>query len=209
MEEKMANKNNYDDLKAKKQSKTINTDALSKITKNLNTKQGKKAVKTASGIAKVNGVAVLLIVGILILGLVAGYFCCTYFTKNDIFAMNTYGNGSTDAYYYMGNVEGMSAEEIEQLKKEYVNDDEFLILGDYDELGVKLVAFGTEYTAQDYTVKYYFKSDLTTPEEAVQKIGDRGAGMYYAIYTTNVSRYQGVTLIRNIIVFRGEEDDNE
>lgn len=75
----------------------------------------------------------------------------------------------------------------------------------YEEFGVEVVSFGKDYS-KEYKVEYYYRYELTDEKQKVDKVDENKPGIYYAVYTTNASRYKSVTLIRNIIVLGGEDD---
>lgn len=75
----------------------------------------------------------------------------------------------------------------------------------YEELGVKVVSFGKDYS-KDYKVEYYYRYELTDEKQKVDGVDENKPGIYYAVYTTDALRYKSVTLIRNIIVLGGEDD---
>ncbi len=137
-----------------------------------------RAEKVAKkGFKKLN---VLLAVVLLAVGVLAGFFGLKFAFSKDTFKLN----------------EGTMKNEIM-----YIGADE--AYQEYEELGVTCISFGKDYS-KDYTVKYYFRTDLTEKATEVSKVDETKPGMYYAVYTTKAPRYKSVTLIRNIAVL-GEE----
>ena len=114
---------------------------------------------------------------------------------NDVYAMVEFKDGektSADIYLKQGEIEN-----------------EEFTYSSYTELGVKCIAFGKDYS-DSYTVTYYYRNDLTQDEEKLNGIEDidpSKEGIYYAVYSVPVLKYKTVTLIRNIIVLRGEDDE--
>ena len=122
----------------------------------------------------------LLAVVFLAVGVIIGFFGLKIAFSKDTFKLN----------------EGTMTNEIM-----YVGADE--VYKKYEELGVTCISFGKDYS-KDYTVKYYYRADLTEEVTEVSKVDETKPGMYYAVYTTKAPRYKSVTLIRNIAVL-GEE----
>lgn len=129
------------------------------------------------GLKKVN---ILLAVLFLAIGVLVGFFGLKFAFGKDTFKLN----------------EGTMVNEIM-----YIGEGE--AYQKYEELGVTCVSFGKDYS-KDYTVKYYYRADLTEEATEVSKVDEAVPGMYYAVYTTKAPRYKSVTLIRNIAVL-GEE----
>lgn len=144
--------------------------------KNLNTENKNINKKSKSGLAFV------LIVLFLGIGIIGGFFATKFICANDVYEMNSYANGEVDLI---------------------IGENESII--EYTELGVKCIAFGKDYS-NDYQVTYYFRNKLTEDEIEVSKVGEKGEGIYYAVYSSPAVKYKTVTLIRNIIVLRGEDD---
>ena len=122
---------------------------------------------------------------VLLVGAVGGFFANNYVFKNDTYEMIA-ANGTTDI------VLGGSEEGAQQT---------------YTELGVKCIAFGKDYS-KDCTVKYYYRSDLTQKEREVtiDEINTENVGVFYAVYECPAQKYASVKLIRNIIVLGGEDN---
>lgn len=131
--------------------------------------------------AKKSGVVWIVALLFLIVGVAGGFFAHKFAFANDTYQMVTYANGEADIY--------IGADEKYQT---------------YTELGVKCIAFGKDYS-KECTVKYYYRADMTESQVEVDKVDETKAGMYYAVYTTNASKYKTVTLIRNIMVLREED----
>ncbi len=123
-----------------------------------------------------------LIVGlVLVASAIGSFFACKYVFASDTYEMTTYANGEVDIYIGVD-------EEVQK----------------YEELGVKCIAFGKDYSSE-CTVKYYYRSDLTEKEVEVAGVDENVSGIYYAVYTSPTMKYGSVQLIRNIIV-TGVED---
>ena len=122
------------------------------------------------------GIVWLVVVLILIVGAVGGFFAMKYAFKDDVFAMRAYDNGSIDIT--IGEEDGISK---------------------YTELGAKCVSFGKN-ESDDVKITYYYRADATEEQVEVDKVDETKAGMYYAVYTTKSARYKTVKLIRNIYV---------
>lgn len=122
---------------------------------------------------------------IFVLAIVSGFFAHKFAFKNDTFEMVAL-NGSIDI------VLGGTDENA---------------ITSYEELGVKCIAFGKDYS-KDCTVKYYYRSDLTQKEIEVEKedISTIKPGIFYAVYECPAKKYSTVKLIRNIIVLGGEDN---
>ena len=123
---------------------------------------------------------ILLAVVFLAVGVLAGFFGLKLAFSKDTFKLNA-GEMKNEIMY-------IGAEEAYQ---------------EYKELGVTCISFGKDYS-KEYTVKYYYRADLTEEAVEVQEVDETKPGMYYAVYTTKAPRYKSVTLIRNIAVL-GEE----
>ena len=122
------------------------------------------------------------IVGIVLISSIVGsFFTCKYIFASDTYEMTAYANGEIDVV---------------------VGKDE--VYTKYEELGVKCVAFGKD-CSNSYTVKYYYRSDLTQKETEVAKVDENVSGIYYAVYEAPSWKYSSVKFIRNIIV-TGVED---
>ena len=118
---------------------------------------------------------------VLIVSAVGSFFICKYVFASDTYEMKTYANGETDVCIGVD-------EEVTR----------------YEELGVKCIAFGKDYSGE-CTVKYYYRSDLTEKEVEVAGVDENVSGIYYAVYESPTTKYGSVKLIRNIIV-TGVED---
>lgn len=129
-----------------------------------------------------SSLALLLVILFLGIGIIAGYFTMKLVFAGDVYEMNAYANGSTDIT--IGQNETFQ---------------------EYQELGVKCVAFGKDFS-NSCTVKYYYRNNLCDDKIEVSNVGERGEGIYYAVYTSASIKYKTVQLIRNIIVLRGEDD---
>lgn len=174
----------YDSMKATKVEKTDNLDFERKTVNSTTTRivksfgDGKKAKKPR----RKRDFAIIFVVIFFIIGALGGFFGCKYLTRNDVYEMVKYENGEVDVV-------------IEK-------DGE---VTDYVERGVKCIAFGKDYS-KNYTVKYYYRDDLTNDEKLVESVDENTPGIYYAVYEVPTAKYKIVKLIRNIIVLR--EEDN-
>lgn len=166
---------NYNSMRATKSGKR-SYDNIS-----ISRKDRNKAKRT---LKKVNANWFIVLI-VLIIGVVGGYFAHNYLFKNDIYEMVS-ANGQTDIV--LGGTETNSIET-------------------YTELGVKCIAFGKDYS-KDCTVKYYYRSDLTQEERevSIEDINTSNAGIFYAVYECPAQKYASVKLIRNIIVLGGEDN---
>ena len=123
-----------------------------------------------------------VIVGlVLVISAVGSFFACKYIFENDTYEMVSYANGEVDVY---------------------VGADEEIKI--YEELGVKCISFGKDFSDK-FTVKYYYRDDLTEKEVEVSKVDENVPGIYYAVYESPAKKFKSVKLIRNIIV-TGVED---
>ena len=129
-----------------------------------------------------SALTLFLIIFFLAIGILGGFFTTKYVCRNDVYEMVAYSNGECDLT--IGETEPITS---------------------YSELGVKCVAFGKDCSG-DYKVTYYFRNKLTEDEVEVSYVGEKGEGIYYAVYTAPSKKYSTVKLIRNIIVLRGEDD---
>lgn len=163
----------YSKMKATKTSRSSPNISASVSKKDIN--KSKRAVKKL-------GVSWIVIVIVLAVGLLGGYFGTRLITKNDTYEMVTYANGSADVY--IGGDEDITK---------------------YTELGVKCIAFGKD-VSKNYKVKYYYRNDLTEEEVEVEGVDTSKEGIYYAVYTSPSKKYSSVKLIRNIIVLKGEDN---
>ena len=134
---------------------------------------------------KKKNLTMFLVVIFLIIGVVGGFFGAKYILRDDVYEMVKYENGECDVV--------ISGSEEEGLPTKYV------------ERGVKCVAFGKDYSSK-YTVKYYYRNDLSNDEVEVESVDTGVAGMYYAVYEVPTLKYKTVKLIRNITVLRGEDN---
>lgn len=163
--------------KSTKSTSSASSNATNKVTKIVK-KTAKKEVKKTFSLL---GFGWILAVSLLIVGLVGGFFTTKYVCRNDVYRMVAYENGEDD----------IVIGENEDIKI-------------YTEMGVRCVAFGKDYSSQ-YTVKYYFRDDLTEDEVLVDKVDETKEGIYYAVYSVPALKYnKTVKLIRNIIVTKGE-----
>lgn len=144
--------------------------------------------KIATPSAKLN-LPVLFGAIFLIISIAIGFFAGKMLLKNDVYEMVAYENGLVDI------IIGSEDSENEG-QAQY-----------YKELGVKCVAFGKTY--KNYGVKYYYRNDLTQDPVEVERVDESVEGIYYAIYTSPSRKYKSVRLIRNIIVLRGEDNEQE
>lgn len=115
------------------------------------------------------------------ISLVGSFFVCKFVFASDTYQMEAYANGEVDVYV------GVDEEHKT-----------------YEELGVKCISFGKDYSDK-FTVKYYYRDDLTEKEVEVSKVDESIPGIYYAVYEAPAKKYSSVKLIRNIIV-TGVED---
>ena len=122
---------------------------------------------------------------VFIIAAVGGFYAHKFICKNDIYEMVSI-NGETDII-----IGGSESDAITE----------------YEELGVKCIAFGIDYS-KDCEVKYYYRSDLSQKEVEVKKedISTSTPGIFYAIYECPTIKYKTVKLIRNIIVLGGEDN---
>lgn len=165
----------YNSMKATKTTRTTKSNwNISKSTTN----KAKRAAKKVNA----NWFIVLLI---LIVGLVGGFFAHNYLFKNDIYEMVS-ANGETDIVLELGDNETQK---------------------NYTELGVKCIAFGKDYS-KECSIKYYYRKDLSESitEVLVTDINTSNPGMFYAVYSCPSPKYASVTLIRNITVIGGEDN---
>lgn len=124
----------------------------------------------------------LIVLPLLVIGLLAGFFGMKFAFKNDGFEL----------------VEGKTVDEIMYIGGE----------GDYEkytELGVKCISFGKDYSGE-VTVEYFYRADLSQTQTKVDGVDETVPGMYYAVYTTTAPRYKKVTLIRNVVVLEVEDN---
>lgn len=140
--------------------------------------------KATRAIKKTNANWFIVLI-VLIIGAVGGFFANNFLFKNDTYEMIA-ANGTTDII--LGGMEDGAQET-------------------YTELGVKCIAFGKDYS-KDCTVKYYYRSDLTEEEKevSIEDINTSNAGIFYAVYECPAQKYASVKLIRNIIVLGGEDN---
>ena len=123
-----------------------------------------------------------IIVGfVLVFSAIGSFFACKYIFASDTYEMITYANGEVDVY--IGANEEVSV---------------------YEELGVKCISFGKDFSDR-FIVKYYYRNDLTEKEVEVSEVDESVPGIYYAVYETPAKKFKSVKLIRNIIV-TGVED---
>lgn len=166
---------NYDSMKATKSSKKSYSNwSISRE----NQRSAKRAAK------KINA-NWFIVVLVLIIGAVGGFFAHNLIFKNDVYEMVS-ANGETDVV-----IGGMEDGAVTS----------------YTELGVKCIAFGKDYS-KECTVKYYYRSDLTEDERevSVEDINTTNVGIFYAVYECPAQKYASVKLIRNIIVLGGEDN---
>ncbi len=166
---------NYNSMKATKSGK--------KSYSNWSTSRDtQRSAKRASKKINANWFVVILI---LIIGAVGGFFAHNLVFKNDVYEMVS-ANGETDVV-----IGGMEDGAVTT----------------YTELGVKCIAFGKDYS-KECTVKYYYRSDLTEDERevSVDEINTSNVGIFYAVYECPAQKYASVRLIRNIIVLGGEDN---
>lgn len=174
----------YDSMKATKVGKTDNLNFEHKTVKSTTTRivkssgSGKKTKKPR----RQRDLAIIFVAIFFVIGVLGGFFGCKYLTRNDVYEMVKYENGETDVVIEKdGDVT------------------------DYVERGVKCIAFGKDYS-KNYTVKYYYRDDLTNDEKLVESVDENTPGIYYAVYEVPTAKYKIVKLIRNIIVLRGEDN---
>ena len=123
-----------------------------------------------------------IIVGlVLVSSAVGSFFACNYIFASDTYEMITYANGEVDVY--VGANEEVTT---------------------YEELGVKCISFGKDFS-DNYTVKYFYRNDLTEKEVEVSEVDENVPGIYYAVYESPAKKFKSVKLIRNIFV-TGVED---
>ena len=167
---------------------------------NIPVKNAKYMSKSQKKAFKREGKSLILFICFLVVGVFIGYAVTRFLVfplafPNDIYAMVEFKDGEkTSADIY--------------LKKD-ADGSEMFTYESYTELGVKCIAFGKDYSS-DYTVTYYYRNDLTKDEEKLNGIEDIDTskeGIYYAVYSVPALKYKTVTLIRNIIVLRGEDDE--
>lgn len=173
----MAN-NKFDKGKASKRSKESLGAMWANIKARENSGSGKAVKKELS--KKTYQPLIISVVICLVVGALIGYFVLGIFTKNDCFKMNVYSDNNADIY--IGGDTGVTQ---------------------YVEQGAKCIAFGKDIT-NEIVVTYKYREDLSFDTEVVTEIDETKAGIYYAIYTIDNIRYNGIELIRNIIVL-GEE----
>ena len=147
-------------------------------TRIIKTKAKRQIKKSFKGI----GLGWILIAIFLVVGLVGGYIGARYVCRFDVYEMQTYENGQADIT--IGLDEDITS---------------------YQELGVKCIAFGKD-ISHKFTVKYYYRDDLTEDEVEVTGVDVTQPGIYYAVYSVPTVKYKMVKLIRNIIIMR--EEDN-
>ena len=166
---------NYNSMKATKTSKK----PYSNISISRNTQHSAKKV-----VKKVNA-NWFVVVLVLIIGAIGGFFANNIIFKNDVYEMVAV-NGETDIV-----LGGMENDSIKT----------------YTELGVKCIAFGKD-LSKDCTVKYYYRNDLTQNEKevSIDEINSSNVGIFYAVYECPSPKYSSVKLIRNIIVLGGEDN---
>lgn len=166
---------NYNSMKATKTDKR----PYSNISISRNTTR-----KASRAIKKTNANWFIVII-VMIIGAVGGFFANNFLFKNDTYEMIS-ANGTTDIV--LGGMEEGSTKS-------------------YTELGVKCIAFGKDYS-KECTVKYYYRSDLTEQEKEVtiNDINTSNVGIFYAVYQCPAQKYASVKLIRNIIVLGGEDN---
>lgn len=174
----------YDSMKATKVGKTDNSNFESKVSSSTTTRIVKSMGdgKNTKSAGKKKSFSMLFVFVFFVIGIFGGFFGCKYLTRNDVYEMVQYENGEVDVV-------------IEK-------DGE---VTDYVERGVKCIAFGKDYS-ENYTVKYYYRDDLTNDEKLVESVDENTPGIYYAVYEVPTAKYKTVKLIRNIIVLR--EEDN-
>lgn len=145
----------------------------------------RNSTRKAKSIAKKANANWFIVIAVLVVGIIGGYFAHTFVFKNDIYEMVAI-NGEVDVV--LGGMEDNS-------------------ITSYIEPGVKCIAFGKDYS-KDCTVKYYYRSDLTEEEKEVtiDEINTSNVGIFYAVYECPAQKYSNVTLIRNIIVLGGEDN---
>ena len=160
-------------------------------------KSANKVDKAVKKSFKKQGLSLILFFAFLFIGICGGFVMSRYVIfnvlyPNDTYEMVAYTSGDKTSYDIY-------------IKQDISSDDEFTY-STYNELGVKCIAFGKDYS-KDYTVKYYYRNDLTQKEIEVEKIDTTKEGVYYAVYSVKPTKYKYVKLIRNIIVLRGENDE--
>lgn len=140
----------------------------------------KNSAKKVAKKIKANWFIVALV---FIIAAAGGFYAHKFVCKNDIYEMVAI-NGKTDIV--LGGTESDA-------------------LTIYEEPGVKCIAFGKDYS-KDFTVKYFYRNDLTEKEVEVKKedITTATPGIFYAVYESPTIKYKTVKLIRNIIVLGGE-----
>ncbi len=146
-------------------------------------KSKKKGKNSSQGKNSKSALTMFLVILFFATGFVGCFLATNILCKNDIYEMVTYSNGQAD----------ITIGETEEFDT-------------YTELGVKCVAFGKDHSS-DYSVTYFFRNNLTETEEKVERVGEKGEGIYYAVYSANTLKYKTVKLVRNIIVLRGEDDE--
>ena len=141
--------------------------------------------KSAKRIAKKINANWIIVILVLIVGAVGGFFANKIIFKNDVYEMVS-ANGTTDVV--LGGMEEGA-------------------ITTYTELGVKCIAFGKDYS-KECSVKYFYRSDLTEKEREVtiDEINTSNVGVFYAVYECPSPKYSSVKLIRNIIVLGGEDN---
>lgn len=152
----------------------------SKRTYNSDVSMSKSEKKKAKKYAK--KVNWFIVLPVLLIGLALGFFGVKFALKNDGFAL----------------VEGVQVDEIMYIG----GDSEY---SKYQELGVKCISFGKDYS-EDVEITYYYRLDMSEDAVKVEKVDETVPGMYYAVYTTKAPRYKSVTLIRNIAVLEVEDN---
>ncbi len=166
---------NYNSMKATKTSKRSYDDV------SISRSSARKAKRVAKKI-NANWFIVILV---LVVSVVGGYFAHNLAFKNDVYEMVAVGK---EVDIVIGGMEEGAAQT-------------------YTEPGVKCIAFGKDYS-KECTVKYFYRNDLTEDqvEVSVSEINASKPGIFYAIYECPAAKYKTVKLIRNIIVLGGEDN---
>ena len=154
----------------------------SKIKKSAASLVSEKNIKKSKKSLSKMGISWIIIAASILVGLLAGFLTTKLITKNDVYEMVTYANGSADVY--IGKEEDVKY---------------------YSELGVKCISFGKD-VSNKFSVTYYYRADETQDEVKVDKVDETKEGIYYAVYTSPAKKYSTVKLIRDIFVLKGEDN---
>ena len=161
-------------------------------------KSAKKVDKAVKKSFKKQGLSLILLFTFLFVGICGGFVISRYVVFNVLYP--------NDTYEMVAFTQGEKKSYDVYIKQDTIDSDEEFTYSTYNELGIKCIAFGKDYSA-DYTVQYYYRNDLSNEEVPVNKIDTSKEGIYYAVYSVKPTKYKYVKLIRNIIVLRGEDNE--